>query len=173
MKLTHRFALLTPEKRPQDPNMDGTGLRFETMEHGGEYPDTMPQAIKLVDAEGRSCIYVPITQDGKSSTAKATSSTWRMNEHVQRTSSQHRTDTDGLAPKVRLSPRPRLDCLSLVPIHSQRDSQFAGLRADGRQGPVRSRKRFGLADISAPCSSASQPLRLSKVVAFGSLHCSS
>jgi hypothetical protein len=33
------------------------------MEHGGEYPDTMPQAIKLIDAEGRSCIYVPITQD--------------------------------------------------------------------------------------------------------------
>jgi hypothetical protein len=25
----------------------------------------MPQAIKLIDAEGRSCIYVPITQDGK------------------------------------------------------------------------------------------------------------
>jgi hypothetical protein len=65
MKLTHRFAQLTPEKRPQDPHMDGTGLRFETMEHGGEYPDTMPQAIKLVDAEGRSCIYVPITQDGR------------------------------------------------------------------------------------------------------------
>jgi hypothetical protein len=40
-------------------------LRFETMEHGGEYPDTMPQAIKLIDAEGRSCVYVPITQDGK------------------------------------------------------------------------------------------------------------
>jgi hypothetical protein len=33
--------------------------------HGGEYPHTMPQAIKLIDAEGRSCIYVPITQDGK------------------------------------------------------------------------------------------------------------
>ena len=65
MKLTHRFAELTPEKRPQDPKMDGTGLRFETMEHGGEYPDTMPQAIKVTDAEGRSCIYVPITQDGK------------------------------------------------------------------------------------------------------------
>jgi hypothetical protein len=30
-------------------------LRFETMEHGGEYPDTMPQAIKII--EGRSCIY--------------------------------------------------------------------------------------------------------------------
>jgi hypothetical protein len=25
----------------------------------------MPQAIKLTDAEGRSCIYVPITQSGK------------------------------------------------------------------------------------------------------------
>jgi len=32
---------------------------------GSGYPDTMPQAIKLSDAEGRSCIYVPITQDGK------------------------------------------------------------------------------------------------------------
>jgi hypothetical protein len=65
MKLTHRFALLTPEKRPQDPHLNGRDLRFETMEHGGEYPDTMPQAIKLIDAAGRSCIYVPITQDGK------------------------------------------------------------------------------------------------------------
>ena len=63
MKLTHRFA--EPDKRLQDPYMDGTGLRFETMEHGGEYLDTMPQAIKLVDAERRSTIYVPITQDGK------------------------------------------------------------------------------------------------------------
>src|SRR5437879_3762694 len=65
MKLTRRFAELTPEKRPQDPRMDGTGLRFETQEHGGEYPDTMPQAVKLIDAEGRSCIYVPISQDGR------------------------------------------------------------------------------------------------------------
>ena len=65
MKLTHKFEEMTPEKRPQDPSMNGTGLRFETMEHGGEYPDTMPQAIKVTDAEGRSCIYVPITQDGK------------------------------------------------------------------------------------------------------------
>ena len=30
-----------------------------------EYPDTMPQATKLIDAEGRSCVYVPIMQDGK------------------------------------------------------------------------------------------------------------
>jgi hypothetical protein len=65
MKLTHKFAELTPERRPQDPHLNGTGLRFETMEHGGEYPDTMPQAIKLIDAKGRSCIYVPITQNGR------------------------------------------------------------------------------------------------------------
>jgi len=65
MKLMHKFAEMTPEQRPQDPRMDGTGLCFETMEHGGKYPDAMPQAIKLSDAEGRSCIYVPITQDGK------------------------------------------------------------------------------------------------------------
>jgi hypothetical protein len=45
--------------------MDGTGLRLETLDHSGEYPDTVPQAIKLIDAEGRSCIYAPITQDGK------------------------------------------------------------------------------------------------------------
>jgi hypothetical protein len=61
MKLTE----MTPDKRPQDPHMDGTGLRFETFDHGGEYPDTMPQAIKLIDAAGRSAIYVPNTQDGK------------------------------------------------------------------------------------------------------------
>ena len=35
------------------------------MDHGGEYPDLMPQAIKLTDALGRSCLYVPITQDGR------------------------------------------------------------------------------------------------------------
>ena len=65
MHLTRRFAQLLPEQRPQDPHLDGTGLRFMTMDHGGEYPDTMPQAIRLIDAEGRSCVYVPITQDGK------------------------------------------------------------------------------------------------------------
>ena len=27
--------ICTPEKRPQDSHMDGTGLRFEAMEHGG------------------------------------------------------------------------------------------------------------------------------------------
>ena len=65
MRLIYKFALLAPEKRPQDPQLDGSGLRFETMDHGGEYPDTMPQAIKLTDPEGRACIYVPITQNGR------------------------------------------------------------------------------------------------------------
>ena len=45
---------MTPERRPQDPHLDGTDLRFETLDHGGEYPDTMPQAIKLIDAEGQA-----------------------------------------------------------------------------------------------------------------------
>jgi hypothetical protein len=36
MKLTHKFAEKTPEKRPQDPHLDRTGPSFETMEHGGE-----------------------------------------------------------------------------------------------------------------------------------------
>jgi hypothetical protein len=56
---------MTPDKRPQDTHMDGTDLGFETLDHGGEYPDTMPQAIKLIEAEGRSAIYVPIKQNGK------------------------------------------------------------------------------------------------------------
>jgi len=38
MKLIHRFGDKTPERRPQDPHMDGPGLRFETLKHGGEYP---------------------------------------------------------------------------------------------------------------------------------------
>lgn len=51
--------LLSPStERPQDPNLDGQGWAFETLEHGGAEPDTMPQAIKGVDAQGRSRIYV-------------------------------------------------------------------------------------------------------------------
>jgi hypothetical protein len=127
MKHTHRFALHL--RRPQDPKMDGTGLRFETMEHGGEYPDTMPQAIKLVDAEGPSCIYVPIMQDGNWSTAKATSSTWRMKSMCSALPRNTSTDTEGLAPKVSrtgLSPR----------LLTQRDSELTGLRAEAKARPV-------------------------------------
>jgi hypothetical protein len=35
------------------------------MEHGGEYPDMMPQAIVATDAEGRSCVYVPVRVNGE------------------------------------------------------------------------------------------------------------
>ena len=65
MKLIHQFEELPPDKRPQDPTLDGSSLRFETMEHGGEYPDAMPQAIRVTDGEGRSCLYVPVKVDGK------------------------------------------------------------------------------------------------------------
>jgi len=33
---------------------------FETLEHGGEHP-----AIRVTDAQGRSCVYVPIREDGQ------------------------------------------------------------------------------------------------------------
>jgi hypothetical protein len=65
MKLTCQFPLLPPDKRPQDPHLNGTGLQFETLDHGGEYPDDMPQAIRLTDALGRSCLFVPVTQNGR------------------------------------------------------------------------------------------------------------
>jgi hypothetical protein len=59
------FRELTEAMRAQDPHGDGTGLRFETSKHGGDYPDNMPQAIKVTDAEGRWCVYVPLRMDGK------------------------------------------------------------------------------------------------------------
>ena len=62
---SHRFRVMTEDQRPQDPCMDGDGWTFETLEHGGEFPDEMPQAIKATDAEGRSCIYLPVTENGK------------------------------------------------------------------------------------------------------------
>ena len=57
MKLTHKFEELTLEKRPQDLDPDGSALASKPWYNpGGEYPDAMPQAIRLIDAEGRSCI---------------------------------------------------------------------------------------------------------------------
>jgi hypothetical protein len=61
---------MPPERRPQDPTMDGgdmrlEGSRVETKEHIGEYPDTMPQVIEVTDAEGRKAAYVPLSHDGK------------------------------------------------------------------------------------------------------------
>lgn len=61
----HNYEVLTEDKRPQDEKMDGSGWTFETLEHGGEYPDMMPQAIRATDANGRSCIYLAVTVNGK------------------------------------------------------------------------------------------------------------
>ena len=51
--------------RPQDPTLDGRSLTIHTLEHGGEESDTMPQAIEIIDAEGRSCLYVPLKVNGQ------------------------------------------------------------------------------------------------------------
>jgi hypothetical protein len=56
---------MTEDMRPQDPEMDGAGWTFELLEHGGEHPDAMPQAIRATDAVGRWCIYLPVKVGGK------------------------------------------------------------------------------------------------------------
>jgi hypothetical protein len=63
--MTQTFRELAETMRPQDPRGDGTGLQFETGEHGGDYPDTMPQAITVTDAQGRWAVYVPLRVGGK------------------------------------------------------------------------------------------------------------
>jgi hypothetical protein len=65
MYIIHNYEEMTKEKRPQDDNMDGSGWTFKTLEHGGEYPDCMPQAILATDSKGRSCTYVPIEHNGR------------------------------------------------------------------------------------------------------------
>lgn len=62
MVRSHRFERMTPEMRPQDSDsLDGSSLKFEPLEHGGDVPDLMPMAIKVTDEEGRWCIYHPVT----------------------------------------------------------------------------------------------------------------
>src|SRR6266849_799695 len=65
MSATQTFRELTYTMRPQDPHGDGTGLRFKTGEHGGDYPDNMPQTITVTDAQGRWAVYVPLRVGGK------------------------------------------------------------------------------------------------------------
>ena len=62
---SHTFREMTEDMRPQDPSMDCRGWTFKPIEHGGEYPDMMPQAIEATDAQGRSCIYLPVSVDGR------------------------------------------------------------------------------------------------------------
>jgi hypothetical protein len=40
-------------------------LALRNLDHGGEYPDTMLQAIRLTDWLGHTRLYVPVTQNGK------------------------------------------------------------------------------------------------------------
>jgi hypothetical protein len=37
------LELLASSPHGANPHGDGTGLRFETGEHGGDYPDNMPR----------------------------------------------------------------------------------------------------------------------------------
>jgi hypothetical protein len=53
------------DSRPRDETMDGNGLIFETLAHGGEYPDRMPEQVRVADAKGRSCVYAPVKVDGR------------------------------------------------------------------------------------------------------------
>jgi len=45
MKLTHKFAEMTPENRPQDPHMNGTGLRFEEALHINTIMSPIPTRV--------------------------------------------------------------------------------------------------------------------------------
>jgi hypothetical protein len=65
MTATQTFRELTYTMRPQDPSGDGTGLRFATGEHGGDYPGNMPQTITVADAQSRWAVYVPLRVVGK------------------------------------------------------------------------------------------------------------
>ena len=62
MSATQTFRELTSAARS---SWRRSGLRFETGEHGGDYPDNMPQAITVTDAQGRWAVYVPARVNGK------------------------------------------------------------------------------------------------------------
>jgi hypothetical protein len=51
MSATQALRELIETMRPQDRHGDGTGLRSDAGEHGGDYPDNIPQAITVTDAQ--------------------------------------------------------------------------------------------------------------------------
>ena len=65
MYSAHNYEQMTEEKRPQDEFLDGRDWKFTTLEHGGEFPDCMPQAIRGTDSQGRSCVYTAVSQNGR------------------------------------------------------------------------------------------------------------
>lgn len=46
IRTSHTYEQMTPDKRPQDPTLDGAGCTFETLEHGGSEPDSMPHYVR-------------------------------------------------------------------------------------------------------------------------------
>jgi hypothetical protein len=56
------FVPIEPEYLPQDPRGDGTGWTFRTLEHDQH---TFPTAIEAKDAQGRTCVYVPLRFKGE------------------------------------------------------------------------------------------------------------
>ena len=65
MKLTHKFAEMTPEKRPQEPayGRDRSALRNIGTRRGISRHNA--PSHQLINAESRCCICVPIMQNGK------------------------------------------------------------------------------------------------------------
>jgi hypothetical protein len=63
--LVPKLGEMPPDDHPQDPTGDGAGWTFQTLDHGGEYQDDMPQVIRASDAQGRFCIYVPVKENGR------------------------------------------------------------------------------------------------------------
>ena len=61
---TQTFRELTYIMRPQD--LTGTAPDCDPRpEHGGDYPDNMPQSITVTDAQGRWAVYVLLRVGGK------------------------------------------------------------------------------------------------------------
>jgi hypothetical protein len=51
---------IPPEERPQDDSQTGKGWKFEILEHDEV---TFPRAIRAIDAQGRSYIYLAVGPD--------------------------------------------------------------------------------------------------------------
>ena len=64
MSATQKFQELTYTMRPQDSSRR---RRWDAIRdrNGGDYPDNMPQAITVTDAQRRWAVYVPLRVGGK------------------------------------------------------------------------------------------------------------
>ena len=64
MSATQKFQELTYTMRPQDSSRR---RRWDAIRdrNGGDYPDNMPQAITVIDIQGRWAVYLPLRVGGK------------------------------------------------------------------------------------------------------------